>query len=497
MQLRGWNPRRDAMAAAVLSVAAIAVPGAPAATAARVPGPMLKLEAAQQSNITISRFGGIVHMDPGIWVASLRSALQFNVQRASYTKPVTIAQIIYPPSGGVVRRPLPATLLDGWSGLRDFIQMTVRNHSGKVVAAPMLTFCPNTLDPERASPESPARSAYPQVCGEDPFPRSMVWGVAKGWATDPAEDYPLSPSNTGPFIPLPLGKYQVTETIAPAYVRLFHISAPDATQTVEVTVVKGRGCCGAEGRGHAAGAAFPALPRVPQLANPPKSALPDLVPLPSWDITTSRSRSGADLLDFGATVWVGGGGPLDVEGFRSHGSPVMKAYQYFWENGRVIGRARAGTMGFDSKKGHNHWHFEQFAQYKLLNASKSGVVTSHKVGFCIGPTDPVDLLAPHAVWQPQILGLTGQCGLPTALWVQEALPVGWGDTYLQTVAGQAFDITHVPNGTYYIEVIANPEKVLYEATTSNDVSYRKVILGGTRGHRTVKVPAWHGIDPEP
>jgi hypothetical protein len=25
---------------------------------------------------------------------------------------------------------------------------------------------------------------------------------------------------------------------------------------------------------------------------------------------------------------------------------------------------------------------------------------------------------------------------------------------------------------------------------------RKVILGGTAGHRTVKVPAWHGIDPE-
>ncbi len=38
---------------------------------------------------------------------------------------------------------------------------------------------------------------------------------------------------------------------------------------------------------------------------------------------------------------------LDVEGFRSNGSPIMKAYQYFWKNGRVIGRTRAGTMGFD------------------------------------------------------------------------------------------------------------------------------------------------------
>ena len=44
---------------------------------------------------------------------------------------------------------------------------------------------------------------------------------------------------------------------------------------------------------------------------------------------------------------------------------------------------------------------------------------------------------------------------------------------------------------------ANPEKVLHETTTSNDVSLRKIILGGTPGPRTGKVPAWHGIDPEP
>jgi hypothetical protein len=100
------------------------------------------------------------------------------------------------------------------------------------------------------------------------------------------------------------------------------------------------------------------------------------------------------------------------------------------------------------------------------------------------------------VWQPNSIGLFGQCGSPTALWVQEYLPVGWGDTYFQTVPGQSFNITHLPNGTYYIEVIANPLKVLRESNMNNDVSLRRVILGGTRGHRTVRVPAWHGIDPE-
>jgi lysyl oxidase len=76
------------------------------------------------------------------------------------------------------------------------------------------------------------------------------------------------------------------------------------------------------------------------------------------------------------------------------------------------------------------------------------------------------------------------------------MPVGWADTYFQSVAGQSFNITGLRNGTYYIEIVANPQRVLHETDTSNDVSLRKVILGGTKGHRTVRVPAYDGIDPE-
>ena len=153
-------------------------------------------------------------------------------------------------------------------------------------------------------------------------------------------------------------------------------------------------------------------------------------------------------------------------------------------------------MRYDNQNGHHHWHFEQFARYVLLNSAKQQAVRSHKVGFCIAPSDPVDLLAPRAQWQPPVLGLEGQCGTPTALWVREMMPVGWGDTYFQDVAGQSFAITNVPNGTYYIELAVNPVGLLHETTTANDVSLRKVILGGTPGHRTAAVPAWHGIDPE-
>jgi hypothetical protein len=189
---------------------------------------------------------------------------------------------------------------------------------------------------------------------------------------------------------LPPGKYQITEAVSARYVRLFHMSARDASRTVEVTVVQGHGSATAVGRrDHINGGRLPAAPRVPDLANPPKVAEPDLVSLPSWGISTSHTQSGQDLLNFGATVWIGGNGPLDVEGFRSTGSPVMNAYQYFWRNGRIIGRVRAGTLGFDTRHGHNLWHFEQFARYALLGADRELAVRSHKQGFCLGPDDPV------------------------------------------------------------------------------------------------------------
>jgi hypothetical protein len=485
-----WRRGRLRGAAVVLAGLALTAPvmAMPAQAAAQpaAQGPTVKLIVAQKT-ISLPRFGGQVFLDPGVWVASLGSALQFDVQRVTYLRPVTITQVIHLPGGGTTTVALPRSVLDGFNGLRNFLGLTVRNSHGKVVARGRIGFCPDTFDPERATPDSPASSPYPQQCAAfDPFQKATVWGIAKGWAADPFEE-------AGRAYRLALGTYHVTVVVNHPYLRLLGISPRNAKASVTVKVVPPTTPFGSR---RAPATSLPSLPRnVPQLASPPATALPDLVPLPSWGISTSHA-GGLDLLNFGATVWIGGTSPLDVEGFRTNGSPVMQAYQYFWQNGHLIGRMRAGTMGFDSAPGHNHWHFQQFAEYRLLNSTKGVAVRSHKVGFCIAPSDGVDLLLPHAVWQPNSIGFVGQCGSPTALWVQEYLPVGWGDTYFQSVAGQSFNITHLPNGTYYIEVIANPLRVLHESNVGNDVSLRRVILGGTPGHRTVRVPAWHGIDPE-
>ena len=102
---------------------------------------------------------------------------------------------------------------------------------------------------------------------------------------------------------------------------------------------------------------------------------------------------------------------------------------------------------------------------------------------------------PGATWRPEATGLDSTCGDRSAIWLREVLPVGWGDTYNQSQT-QAFDLTSVPNGTYQIKITVNPKGTLHERTLTNNVSYRTVVLGGTPGKRTVRVPPYEGVDTE-
>src|SRR5262249_4004189 len=149
-------------------------------------------------------------------------------------------------------------------------------------------------------------------------------------------------------------------------------------------------------------------------------------------------------------------------------------YEYFFNSaGTVVGRAPAGTMEYDTRPGHHHWHLRQLASYELIG-QHGEVVRSHKQSFCIAPSDAVDLIVPGADRTASTIGVIGLGGSvcdtysPGAIWLREDLPTGWGDTYTQSVAGQAFDVTHVPNGTYRVEVRVNPLRQLHETTTADD-----------------------------
>ncbi len=220
---------------------------------------------------------------------------------------------------------------------------------------------------------------------------------------------------------------------------------------------------------------------------------PDLRSLPAWDIAITDGEdgdvAGKDYLAFSANVWNAGPAPLVVDGFRKPGADLMDAYQYFYDaDGKQIGYTPTGTMEWDPREGHEHWHFTDFASYRLLSADQTKEVRSGKEAFCLANTDAIDYTVKNANWHPENTDLSTACGSQDAISVREVLDVGSGDTYTQYRPGQSFEITDLPNGTYYIQVIANPENRLQETNHKNNIALRKVVLGGTPGARTVQVP---------
>jgi hypothetical protein len=54
-----------------------------------------------------------------------------------------------------------------------------------VVASARPLFC-LSFGPQRAVPDSARTNPYPPGCANDPFPKSLVMGLPRAWAADPA-----------------------------------------------------------------------------------------------------------------------------------------------------------------------------------------------------------------------------------------------------------------------------------------------------------------------
>jgi hypothetical protein len=501
-----------------VTAATLLLVGAAPGVATAADQPLLTFRAATDHAV-VERFvdGDYVwfELDLGIHLIAGQQPFEIRAKRNSYAEPIVAQQ------NGV---PLPAGVFTSFGGFEDFTAITIKDSAGATVQDYTTDWCPNSSRSVRTRPDAPARNPYPQDCGwwgfgndGNPFLLGAVWGVQAGYAT-PIESVPRTDSWTGepPFDLLP-GDYQVTVRLNEKYRTWLGVPAADATVMLDLTVVDisiGAGAAraaaaapndhaghGAEGDPAAQIAAYdprfrpPAKVPATLAAVPATGPKPDLRSLPAWDVSLEQGEDGKAYVNFAATVWNAGTSPLVVDGFRRTGEDLMDAYQYFYDaDGNEVGARQAGTMEWDARDGHLHWHFTDFAQYNLLDATRTLAVRSGKEAFCLANTDPVDFTLPRANWRPGNTDLASSCGANTAVAVREVLDVGSGDTYNQFLPGQSFDVTDLPNGTYYIQVLANPDQRLAELRTGNNASLRRIVLGGTPAARTVKVPAVHGID---
>ncbi|MEX0743516.1 MAG: lysyl oxidase family protein [Actinomycetota bacterium] len=450
--------------------------------AAAVDPPKVRLFAAT-TRVTVERDRrDFVFVDPGVWVASVGGAFELRATRTDYDSPVTLVQT--DATTGAILRTLPVELLRDWYGLKDFVHLSVRDAHGALVMRQSFDFCPNTYYRARLDDEGPVSSEYPYMCGGNPFTRGMVWGIDDHWAVNAMSDFGLG-------FNAPRRNYTLRLWVDPLWVEALGLEPQESEARVAIEVFD-RGAIPASAE-RAPVSPYARGPRVPTTTTPDAEALPDLVALPAWGIS-SYQRKGRDYLAFNATEWNAGPGTLVVEGFRGVDQEFMDAYQYFHVDGVPVSRAPVGQLEFH--RAHQHWHFEEFTQYSILDADSGEIAISGKQSWCLANTDAIDLSVSNANWNAFSGDLFTMCGGPGAIWIREVLDVGWGDTYGQFIPGQAFDITDLPNGDYFIRTETNPTGLLFESTTANNIQDRLIQLRGKPGDRRVSVPPWHGIDTE-
>ncbi len=486
------NGRVTLAAATVLGVAAglaggasVAAPVHSAAPGTELAGePPLRVETAADS-IEVHKHGNRVHLDLGAYLVAGAEDFVVHTTRSGYrSEPVTTIQ----DGAGTV---VPARL-DGFGPLTDFVRVTMRRDStGKKVLDRTTDYCLNRTG-VRSHPDAPDTAEWPWGCRANPFALGQLQGVTAGWGV---------PVRGGSVSGIELGRYTVKVAVTAAWRELIGIRAPAATRTVSVRVVRGDDCrgCRPEAERPRDRPLHPRSeePRGPGAAPDPGTPLPDLRSLPAFGIELSEN---GNYLRFAANAWNAGPSSLVVDGFRDDtDADLMNAYQYFYgPKGKPRGHEEVGTMEWDARDGHTHWHFTDFARYRLVrlvHGEPVNVVRSTKEAFCLAATDAIDLTLPGAVFQPWNTDLHTACGGFSSLAVREVLPVGHGDTYYQYQPGQSFRVETVPDGIYYVEVMANPDGNLYESDYDNNAAYRRIKLH-TRadGSRTVKVFAKGLVD---
>ena len=214
---------------------------------------------------------------------------------------------------------------------------------------------------------------------------------------------------------------------------------------------------------------------------PPPALLPDVIMRPIIEIRIQKG-TGVKLLRFASIVGNAGAGVVeqtpdtparsaenDCDG---DGDPLndRKAFQRIFGDTDGDGVFTRGTDQLLSKRfagcslfhaEHDHWHFEEFARYRLVKPKTGRVVaSSEKVSFCVRDSINFDAGLPGSPGSIYY----GSCTQDSIT----GLSVGWADYYGSTLPGQELDIRGLPDGRYCLRTDADPADRLRESSETNN-----------------------------
>lgn len=181
-----------------------------------------------------------------------------------------------------------------------------------------------------------------------------------------------------------------------------------------------------------------------------------------WLIDTV-TQPGRTLLRINTTTANIGDGPLHVVGGAVVDADQQVVYQRIWRSDNTFTDRKAGHFVYHA--GHDHIHFDEYAQYVLRLQEMNGTVIAEggKVGFCLTDVLTVDNAKIEAS-SVHIPLPAMECGRR-----EQGINAGYSDYYGAKLDEQWIDITDVPWGTYQLQVVVDPNNLIQETNEENNV----------------------------
>ena len=184
--------------------------------------------------------------------------------------------------------------------------------------------------------------------------------------------------------------------------------------------------------------------------------LPNLEALPAAELRLETTNDGRILLRASTTSWNSGDGNLELvvdPGNTTTGK--QKVYQRIYQDDGTSRDAYAGEFTWHPP--HNHFHFDDYALYKVHKVGDLSNPVAHgqKTTFCVMDTDRINHRIPNASKKATYRTCGDQI---------QGMSVGWGDTYRYYLAGQEIDVTGLPSGDYEFTIVVDPKNLLLETT---------------------------------
>jgi hypothetical protein len=213
---------------------------------------------------------------------------------------------------------------------------------------------------------------------------------------------------------------------------------------------------------------------------PPTSLFPDLSDIiPVGGISVVQTSNGKQF-QYTHDTFNGGPGPFVIQPVYNPSSGTYQGTQYIysrsssgvWTVTQQI--PIAGAFIFDSDHGHFHFPFTTYGLYAVASNGGIGapVALSGKISFCINDSFIYDSSLPNAGQ----IGNLGSCSDPTTL---RGLNIGAVDEYDQTDPGQSISLTGVPDGTYWLKALVDPDNFFVEKAKTNNETDVKLTISGT------------------